>query len=303
MKLVRFRNVSVALVLLISPLFVLSELGQKPDGWQKYLDESNRPVKPFKIIGNVYYVGMNDLASYLIATKEGLILVDTALEESGPIIRKNIEELGFKATDVKIIVSGHAHFDHVAGHQTMKEQTGAKIYATAPDAMIMQSGGMKGFFPFTDHKYRPVAVDKIVADGEWVKLGGFAMQAHMLPGHTEGNTAWSFTVDDGGKKYEVLIAPSMSVNPGVKLVNNREWPGVADAYVDSFKRLRELKCDVFLAPHTGFFDLAGKMEKLNSGAKSNPFIDPEGFRKYVDEMERAFNDERKKQLLSQKSGE
>jgi len=303
MKLVRLRNVSIALALLISTLFVLSVLGQKPDGWQKYLDESNRPVKPFKIIGNVYYVGMNDLASYLIATKEGLILVDTALEESGPIIRKNIEELGFKATDVKIIVSGHAHFDHVAGHQTMKEQTGAKIYATAPDAMIMQSGGMKGFFPFTDHKYRPVMVDRIIADGEWVKLGGFAMQAHMLPGHTEGNTAWTFTVEDSGQKYGVLIAPSMSVNPGVKLVNNREWPGVADAYVDSFKRLRELKCDVFLAPHTGFFDLAGKMEKLNSGAKSNPFIDPEGFRKYVDEMERAFNDERKKQLLSQKSGE
>ena len=276
---------------------------QKSDAWQKYLDESNRPVKPFKIIGNVYYVGMNDLASYLISTKDGLILVDTALEESGSMIRKNIEELGFKPADVKIILSGHAHFDHVAGHQTMKEQTGAKIYATAPDAMIMESGGMKGFFPFTDHKYRPVTVDKIIADGEWVKLGSFAMQAHMLPGHTEGNTAWSFTVEDGGKKYDVLIAPSMSVNPGVKLVNNKEWPGVADAYIDSFKRLRALKCDVFLGPHAGFFDLAGKMKKIDSGAKPNPFIDPEGFRTYLDQMEKAFNDERKKQLLSQKSGD
>ena len=276
---------------------------QKSDAWQKYLDESNRPVKPFKIIGNVYYVGMNDLASYLISTKDGLILVDTALEESGPMIRKNIEELGFKPADVKIILSGHAHFDHVAGHQTMKEQTGAKIYATAPDAMILQSGGMKGFFFFFFHKYRPVTFDRFIADAEWVKLGFFAMQAHMLPGHTEGNTAWSFTVEDGGKKYDVLIAPSMSVNPGVKLVNNKEWPGVADAYIDSFKRLRGLKCGVFLGPHAGFFDLAGKMEKMRSGAKPNPFIDPEGFRRYVDQMEKSFNDERTKQLLSQKSGE
>jgi len=290
-------------LLLAGLLFGVSSFAQKPDGWQKYLDESNRPVKPFKIIGNVYYVGTNDLASYLISTKDGLILVDTALEESGPIIRKNIEELGFKPTDVKIILSGHAHFDHVAGHQTMKEQTGAKVYATAPDAMIMESGGMKGFFPFTNHKYRPVTVDKIIADGEWVKLGGFAMQAHMLPGHTEGNTGWTFRAEDGGRNYDVLIAPSMSVNPGVNLVNNKEWPGVADAYVDSFKKLRALKCDVFLAPHAGFFDLAGKMEKMKSGAKANPFVDPEGFHKYVDDLEKAFNEERKKQLLSQKSGE
>jgi metallo-beta-lactamase class B len=107
----------------------------------------------------------------------------------------------------------------------------------------------------------------------------------------------------GGKKYEVLIAPSMSVNPGVKLINNKEWPGVADAYMDSFRKLRTLKCDVFLAPHAGFFDLAGKIERMNAGAKPNPFIDAEGFRKYVDQMEKAFDDERKKQLLSQKSGE
>jgi len=288
---------------LVAVTLAVSACAQKPDGWQKYLDESNRPVKPFRIIGNVYYVGMNDLASYLISTKDGLILVDTALEESGPIIRKNIEELGFKATDVKIILSGHAHFDHVGGHQTMKEQTGAKIYATAPDAMIMESGGTKGFFPFSQYKYRPVTVDKIIVDGEWIKLGGFGMQAHMLPGHTEGNTAWTFTVEDGGRNYDVLIAPSMSVNPGVKLVGNKEWPGVADAYVDSFKKLRALKCDVFLAPHAGFFDLAGKMEKMSSGAKTNPFIDPDGFHKYVDDLEKAFNEERKKQLLSQKSGE
>jgi metallo-beta-lactamase class B len=121
---------NIWLVLII--LMVVASVGAQVDpGWQKFLDESNRPVKPFRIIGNVYYVGMNDMTSYLISTKDGLILIDTVLEESEPTIRKNIDALGFKPSDVKIILSGHAHYDHVGGHQTMKEVTGAKIYATA----------------------------------------------------------------------------------------------------------------------------------------------------------------------------
>ncbi|MEP7075051.1 MAG: subclass B3 metallo-beta-lactamase [Acidobacteriota bacterium] len=282
-------NLVIAILCFI--FYTGSVAAQKSAEWQKYLDESNRPVKPFKIVGNVYYVGMNDLASYLIVTKNGMILVDTALEESGPMIRNNIEALGFDPKNVKIILSGHAHFDHVAGHQSMKEATGAKIYATAPDAMIMASGGMKGFFPFKNHPFKPVRVDKIIEDGEWVKLGGVAMQAHMLPGHTEGNTAWTLAVQENGKKYDVLIAPSMSVNPGVRLVDNKEWPGVADAYRESFHNVRLLKCDVFLGPHAGFFDLEGKIGKLNSGPSSNPFVDPQGFAAYIDEMEKKFNTE------------
>ncbi|MEP6847280.1 MAG: subclass B3 metallo-beta-lactamase [Acidobacteriota bacterium] len=289
MRIQKLLNIFVATVFFI--FFTGSVAAQKSAEWQKYLDESDRPVNPFKIVGNVYYVGMNDLASYLIVTKNGLILVDTALEESGPMIRNNIEALGFDPKNVKIILSGHAHFDHVAGHQSMKEATGAKIYATAPDAMIMASGGMKGFFPLKNHPYTPVKVDKIIENGEWVKLGGVAMRVHMLPGHTEGNTAWTLVVQENGKKYDVLIAPSMSVNPGVRLVDNNEWPGVADAYRESFRKVRLLKCDVFLGPHAGFFDLEGKITKMNSGSSSNPFVDPQGFAAYVDEMEKKFNTE------------
>jgi metallo-beta-lactamase class B len=281
------------LVFVVTLTTAITATCQKPDGWQKYLDESNRPVKPFRIIGNVYYVGMNDLASYLIATKDGLILVDTALEESGPIIRKNIETLGFKPSDVKIILSGHAHFDHVAGHQTMKELTGAKIYATAPDAMILESGGTKGFFSIPTIQIQ--AGDGRQGHRRW--RVGEAWSAFIAGSYASRPHRGKYRVvirsrERTVKKYNVLIAPSMSVNPGVKLVNNKEWPGVADAYIDSFKKLRALKCDVFLAPHAGFFDLEGKMARMNG--KTNPFVDPEGFVIYVDEMEKKFGEERKK---------
>lgn len=294
-----FHRLFFFLALLVS-VTAIPTAGQKPDGWDRYMSESNRPVRPFRIIGNVFYVGTNDSTSFLIVTSAGLILVDTAFEESVPMIHKNIETLGYQLTDVKIILSGHAHFDHVAGHQTMKELTGAMIYATAPDALILGSGGLKGFFPFAEYNYRPVTVDKIIKSGDRVKLGNVSMRSHMLPGHTEGNTAWSLTADDNGKKYTVLIAPSMSVNAGVKLVNNKEWAGVTDAYISSFKKLRTLKCDVFLSSHAGFFDFEGKIKKLAAGVRPNPFIDRTGFISYVDRMETAFKAELKRQRSIQK---
>ena len=249
------------------------------------LKEWNQPFKPFHIIGNIYYVGTNNLASYIIKTKSGLILLDTAMQESAPIVRANIETLGFKLKDIKIMISSHAHFDHVAGHADMKAATGAKVYATKADAEIMESGGKKGFHPLEPY-YKPIKVDKILKDGEAVRLGGVAMTAHLTPGHTEGNTAWSMTVEENGKKYNVVFTSSLSINPGVKMVNNPTWAGVADAYAKSFATLKTLPCDVFLGPHAPFFNMEEKVKRI--GTQPNPFIDSQGLRNFVEMNEKAY---------------
>ena len=253
--------------------------------YESIIKEWNKPFKPFQIIGNIYYVGTSSLACYIIKTKSGLILLDTALQESSPIVRANIEALGFKLKDIKIMISSHAHFDHVAGHADMKAATGAKVYATKADAEIMESGGQKGFHPIKPF-YKPIKVDKILKDGEAVRLGEITMIAHLTPGHTEGNTAWSMVVEENGKKYNVVFTCSLSINPGVKMVNNPTWAGVADAYAKSFATLKTLPCDVFLGPHAPFFAMEEKVKRI--GTQPNPFIDPQGLRNFVEMNEKAY---------------
>jgi len=257
---------------------------------QKALLESwNKPFKPFRIIGNIYYVGTNNLACYLITTPAGHILIDTAMRESAPIIRANIEALGYNVKYIRIILSSHAHFDHVAGHAEMKSLTGARVYATAEDAVALESGGVKGFHPLT--QYPPVKVDRVIKDAEVVRLGNVALTARVTPGHTEGNTAWTMTVVENGKKYEVVFASSMSINEGVRMVNNPTWPKIAEAYARSFQILKSLPCDVFLGPHTTFFDMEAKVRRMNADPKSNPFIDPQGFHDYIDKFEKLYNEQ------------
>src|SRR5215510_5661915 len=257
---------------------------------QKALLESwNKPFKPFRIIGNIYYVGTNNLACYLITTPAGHILIDTAMRESAPIIRANIEALGYNVKYIRIILSSHAHFDHVAGHAEMKSLTGAKVYATAEDAVVLESGGAKGFHPLT--QYPPVKVDRVIKDAEVVRLGNVALTARVTPGHTEGNTAWTMTVVESGKKYEVVFASSMSINDGVRMVNNPTWPKIAEAYARSFQILKSLPCDVFLGPHTTFFDMEAKFRRMSADPNTNPFIDPQGYRDYLDKFEKLYNEQ------------
>jgi metallo-beta-lactamase class B len=275
-------------------LVISATLGMAQDlnNYQSVLKAWNQPVKPFQIIGNIYYVGTNNLACYLIKTSAGLILLDTALEESVPQVRANIEALGFKLKDIKIMLSSHAHFDHVAGHADMKAVTGAKVYATKADAEILESGGKKGFHPLTPY-YKPVKVDKLLADGDTVRLGEIAMTAHLTPGHTEGNTAWTMQVTEKGKTYNVVFTSSMSINPGVRMVNNPAWAGVAEAYAKSFALLKTLPCDVFLGPHAPFFSMEEKVKRL--GAPVNPFLDSQGLRKFIETNEQNYLEQIKRE--------
>lgn len=275
------RRISVSRTLVIALALVAPSLAaQSPKPLPMSVRDTSHQA-PFRIIGNVYYVGSLGLASYLITTPDGHILVDTGLREVGAQVLENIAALGFKPGDVKIMLSTHAHFDHVAGHALVKSKTGARVFATAEDAALLESGGATDFRFGGEYAFDKVTVDRRVTHGETVALGGTTLTAHVVPGHTKGNTAWTFPVRDGGKTYTAIIAPSMSINPGVKLVSYAPYPNIARDYAASLDYLDTLTPDVFLAPHTGFFDMEAKLKKLRDGATENPFIDPVGYRAFV----------------------
>ena len=191
--------------------------------------------------------------------------------------------------DIKIMISGHAHSDHVAGHALVKEMTGARVLASKPDAVVIESGGAKGDYRGPRaNPWKPAKVDQIIGDGERVTLGGVTMTAHLTPGHTLGNTTWTMVVDDGARKLNVLFMPSVGRNEGVHVFNYPNYPTIAEDLQKTFRLLKELPCDVFLGPHGGFYDLAGKFARMQAGPKENPFIDPAGCRQYVERGEAAF---------------
>jgi metallo-beta-lactamase class B len=257
------------------------------------------PFPPHRVIGNVYFVGSRGLASYLITTPQGSILVNSSLEASVPLIRASIEKLGFKFSDVKILLISHAHYDHCAGSFQIKELTGAKYMVMDADVPEIENGG-KGNFQYgklPNMLYKPVKVDRVLHDGDEVKLGGVVMVAHLTPGHTKGCTTWTMKVRDGGKTYDVVIVGSPNVNPGYKLVNNALYPRIASDYEKMFRVLKALPCDVFLGAHGSYYGMEAKYAKLAEGG-ANPFIDPQGYRAYVDEREQTFRTDLAKQTAA-----
>lgn len=257
----------------------------------------NQPVKPFRIIGNLYYVGASDIASYLITTPQGHILIEGGFVETAPLIEKNIRTLGFKPEDVKYLLSSHAHFDHAGGLAELKRVTGAKLVASAADAELLASGG-KGDFHYGDQlPFPPVQADQTVGDQEQIHLGGMTVVARLTPGHTKGNLSWTTKVTEAGKGFDVVVMGSVSF-PGYKLLNNPHYPGIAADYARSLAMLKALPCDVFLAPHGFIFSLKEKMGRLKAGPGTNPFIDPQGYRQAVEDAERAYQKELKAETNS-----
>jgi metallo-beta-lactamase class B len=248
--------------------------------------EWNRPVKPFRVIGDIYYVGAANVSSFYIQTPQGAILLDGGLPETAPLIEKSIAELGFSIKDVKFLLNSHAHFDHCGGLAELKKQSGAQMIASERDRPVLVSGqGGAGPFP-------AVGVDRVIADKQTVQLGGVTLTAHITPGHTKGCTTWTMPVSDGGKTYQVVFYCSTTVVD--KLVNNSDYPAILSDYMHSFAELRKMPCDVFLAPHAGFFKLEEKRKQLDAG-KLDAFVDPTEMQRYVEESERSF----KKQLAEQ----
>ena len=252
---------------------------------------SDKPFPAHKVIGNIYFVGTTNLGSYLITTPEGHILVNTDYEETVPLVRASVEKLGFKFTDIKIILGSHAHGDHMDGDAMVKELTGARVMAMEQDVPALKKMTPGG---------KPHPIDRVLHDGDEVKLGGSTLTAHLTAGHTKGCTTWSMKATEAGKTYNVAIVCSMGWNPGYVLVNNKDYPQIADDYVRSFATLRKLPCDVFLGAHGGFYDLEGKYAKLQKGGE-NPFIDHAGYMAYIDLKEKQFYTELERQKKAAKT--
>jgi metallo-beta-lactamase class B len=254
----------------------LTAAAENPAAWTE-------PVEPFRILGNVHYVGTADLSSFLITTPAGHVLLDAPMEENVPHILGAIRELGFEPEDVEILIGSHAHFDHAGGFARMKEATGAKLLLSRADAALVERGG-RDDFAFGDRgAFTPARVDGFVADGDVVELGGVRLRMIATPGHTRGGTSWRLDVEEGGESYRVLFANSMSA-PGYDLRDNQKYPTIMDDYRASFDRLEAIDADVFLATHGSFYRLEPKREALaaREDGGPNPFVDPEESKRWVE---------------------
>ena len=259
--------------------------------------EWTRPFPPFRIAGNLYYVGSEDLAAYLITTPQGNILINSNLESSPDQIRQSVDKLGFHFGDTKILLISHAHFDHCAGSAQILKMTGAKYYVMDADVPVVEAGGHNDF-NYANNKdlwFPPIHVDRALHDGDTVSLGGTVLTAHKTAGHTKGTTTWILDEPEAGKTLHVVIVGSPNVNPGYKLVANSAYPQIADDYRHEFRVLKSLSCDIFLGAHGGYFDMKAKYDRWKAGDR-NAFIDPEGYKRYVADREQAFEAEYKKQL-------
>jgi metallo-beta-lactamase class B len=251
--------------------------------------EWNKPVAPFRIADNLYYVGVKGISSYLIVTPQGDILLDAGFRETVPLIEASIRKLGFHVEDVHILLSSHAHGDHAGGFAAMKVATHARLLASPGDAPLLERGG-RDDFAFADRaRFPPVKVDELLKDGVPVRLDGVAMTPHFTPGHTKGCTTWTMTTHDRGQVRHVVFACSLSA-PGYRVVNNPRYPKILEDYKSSIATMRGLPCDIFLAAHTWQFGMDDKLAELKAHPDGpNPFVDPAGYKAYLNDSEADLN--------------
>src|SRR5712672_2325462 len=244
------------------------------------------PFPSHHVMGNIYFVGSKSLGIYLITTPQGHILVNAGLAESVPGIQESVAKLGFKFSDVKILLISHAHFDHDAGAARIKELTGAKYMVMDADVPVVESGGQEDFFYGQRKEMRDPAakVERMRHDGDTVSLGGVVLTAHLTPGHTKGCTTWTFKTAENGKTYDVVVVGSLSLN-AANLGDNPGYPKIREDFAKSFKVMRTLPADVFVGSHNGFYQMTQKYARLEKG-ESNPFIDPAGYKALIDTSEK-----------------
>jgi metallo-beta-lactamase class B len=250
--------------------------------------EWNRPVEPFRIVGNVYYVGASDVSAFLFATPAGHILLDTGFRETVPILENNIRELGFRFEDVRLLLASHAHYDHAGGIAEVKARTKARLLVNPAETDLFMHGG-KGDFAFGDkYAFPPVRPDGRIHDGEAIGLGGTVLLAHFTPGHTKGCTSYSARIREGARTYDVVFPCSMTA-PGYRLKANKRYPGLISDFEASFDKLSALACDIFVGGHSWDFGLEAKRRKLQAGTADNPFVDPNGYRQWLAKSRSAFH--------------
>ena len=249
---------------------------------RQLVSQLSQPIEPFRIVGNIYYVGASNIASYLFATSRGLILLDTGTREMLPMVQSSIVKLGFQLSDVKIILSSHAHWDHVEGQAAMKRATGAQVMVIAEEAPALSSG--KDLTSVGGIGWEPVAVDRVLHDGDDVVLGDVTLHALLTAGHTQGCTTWTTTARDRGRSYSVVIICVPQAAAGDKLLGNAAYPKMADDLARSLRVLKALTPDIYLDGHPAEM-FAGKLARLRAGARPNPLVDHKGYAKYLADCE------------------
>ena len=255
-------------------------------------DEWTRPFPPFKLIGNIYWVGSYDLSTYLITTPQGHILINTGVGDTAEKVKASVDQLGFKMSDVKLLTATHGHFDHVAGMADLKKMTGASLVISERDRELLESGG-RADFRFGDSpeaRFEPVTVDRTFKDGETISLGGTTLTAHLHAGHTKGATSFTTEVRENGKTYRVIVANMGSINPGVKVTGMTTYPGIEQDYARTYASQKAMTIDVWLASHASQFRMH---EKYKPGDAYQPdrFVDPKGFLEAVRRLEQAYLDQ------------
>ena len=251
--------------------------------------EWTRPFPPFRIIGNIYWVGSYDLSTYLITTPQGHILINTGIGDTAQKIKASVEQLGITLRDVRILTATHGHWDHVAGMADLQKMTGATVVTSELDKELLESGG-KADFRWGDTpsaRFDPVRVDRTFKDGETISLGGTSLTLHLHPGHTKGATSFTTDVRENGKTYRVIIANLGSINPGVRVTGMPGYPGIEQDYARTFRAQKAMTIDVFLASHASQFGLHAKYKP---GDAYNPerFVDPAGFLEAVTGLEKTY---------------
>jgi metallo-beta-lactamase class B len=262
-----FRVLTLALLALAAP-------AQQNQSWRN-------PFPAHKIVGNLYYVGTQDLACFLITTPEGHILINSGLADSTPLIRASIQKLGHKIEDVKILLTMQAHFDHVAALGEIQKISGARMYATEGDAPVLEDGGKSDLIIGLRNRFAPIKVDRRLKDGDTVRLGGAELRVHVTPGHTKGSAGYSMRVAEGGKNYNVVIVNLNSVV--MPLVRNTWYPQIAEDFRRSFRAQKALSPDIWVAAHAAQYGMESKY-------KAGSFVDPEGYKRAVEQYEKVFED-------------
>lgn len=259
-----------------------------------------RDFPPFRIIGNVYWVGSYDLSTYLITTPAGHILVNTGIGDTAQKIKAGIEQLGFRLSDVKMLLATHGHFDHVAGLAELKRMTGAQLVINERDKPLIESGGRTDFV-FGDRAafhFPPAMVDRTFKDGDTLTVGDVTLTAHLHAGHTKGASSFTFDVPENGRTYRVIIANMGSINPGVKVAGMKGYPDITTDYANTFMAQQKLKVDIFLASHASQFRMHEKY-KPGDAYDPNRFVDPDLFLSSVRALERVYLDQLAKERASQ----
>jgi metallo-beta-lactamase class B len=276
----------VAATLIVSVSSGLSQAPVSPPDDSPY---RTRPAEPFSVIGNIHVVGETlHLTNYLITTPEGHILIDTGYESSVPRVRANIEKLGFRVQDIRYLIASHAHSDHVAGFAAMKALTNAQVVAGRRDVDVMETGGVTDFRSDGRRQWPPVKVDRVVNDGDTLRLGGTVLTAHATPGHTKGCTTWTMTTQAGGRPYRVVFFCGTNIaEAALPLIGNPKYPEMAQDFAATYAKLKTLNADVYLGGHGYWFAVEEKLARRSRGG-ANPFVDPTEYRRMIAALEQEY---------------